>query len=121
MCAIDTPCSTSADRLLQIGIYNTLEEIAEAQERSQIIRLSSTVAGRYILKKLGYTEQSYHGDSVEIPPSVRVRMTATQVPRNVHPAHIYPRRRARATTILRNYQHDSKACFARLHLVSKRA
>ncbi|KAH6942965.1 hypothetical protein HPB50_013012 [Hyalomma asiaticum] len=59
--AIGLPCSTSTDRLMQLGIHNTLEEIAEAQERSQIARLSSTMTGRHILKKLGYTEQTYHG------------------------------------------------------------
>lgn len=109
--AIGIPCSTSTARLLQLGIHNTLEEIAEAQERSQITRLSSSVTGRHILKKLGYTEHSYHGDSVEIPPSFRELITATQIPRNVHPEHNYPRRRARAATILRNHQHDIKACF----------
>lgn len=85
--------------------------IAEAQEHSQITRLSSTEMGRHILKKLGYTEQSYYSDYVAIPPSVRELITAMQMPRNVHLEHNYPKRRAQDATILRDYRHNSKACF----------
>ncbi|KAH6945758.1 hypothetical protein HPB50_009800 [Hyalomma asiaticum] len=102
---------TSADRIVQLGIHNTLEVIAEAQERSQIARLSSTVIGRHRIKKLGSTEQSYDGHSVEIPSRIEDLITATQIPRNVHPEHTLPRRRAWAAAILKNYQYDSNACF----------
>ncbi|KAG0416909.1 hypothetical protein HPB47_006007 [Ixodes persulcatus] len=43
----------STERLMQLGVHNTLEEIIEAQETAQVARLSSSPAGRKILAVLG--------------------------------------------------------------------
>lgn len=42
---------------------------------------------------------------------MRELITAMQMPRNVHLEHNYPKRRAQDATILRDYRHNSKACF----------
>ncbi|XP_037508831.1 uncharacterized protein LOC119385478 [Rhipicephalus sanguineus] len=47
--ALGIPNYTQTERLLQLGMHNTLEEIVEAQERAQVIRLSGTKAGRRLL------------------------------------------------------------------------
>ncbi|KAM7314098.1 uncharacterized protein ISCGN_003883 [Ixodes scapularis] len=43
----------STERLMQLGVHNTLEEIIEAQETAQLARLSCSPAGRKILAVLG--------------------------------------------------------------------
>nr|XP_050046305.1 uncharacterized protein LOC126543213 [Dermacentor andersoni] len=46
------PMQASTERLMQLGVHNTLEEIIVAQESAQVARLSSTPAGRKILAVL---------------------------------------------------------------------
>lgn len=53
--ALGLPMSTSTEKLLELGVHNTLEEIAEAQERAQLLRLRTTKAGRHILHELGFS------------------------------------------------------------------
>ncbi|XP_037526368.1 uncharacterized protein LOC119403510 [Rhipicephalus sanguineus] len=61
--ALGLPESTSTTRLLQLGVYNTLEEIADAQRVSQLERMSLTATGRYILQKLGLNYHVQHGQN----------------------------------------------------------
>nr|XP_037276004.1 uncharacterized protein LOC119168713 [Rhipicephalus microplus] len=44
---------TNTERMLALGVHNTLEEIAEAQRKAQYHRLSQTRTGRAILKRIG--------------------------------------------------------------------
>lgn len=51
--ALGLPETTSTTRLLQLGVHNTMDEIAEAQRTAQLERLSTTKAGRWILEGFG--------------------------------------------------------------------
>lgn len=47
------PNSTSNVKLMNLGVHNTIEEMAEAQQMAQQERLTKTRAGRLILKAIG--------------------------------------------------------------------
>lgn len=51
--AFGLPMYTVTERIVQLGIHNTVKEIAEAQERAQFIRFATTQSGRHILKRIG--------------------------------------------------------------------
>ncbi|KAH6945783.1 hypothetical protein HPB50_009941 [Hyalomma asiaticum] len=51
--ALGLPNSTSTEKLEQLGLHNTAEEIFEAQRTAQITRLSTTQAGHRILRDAG--------------------------------------------------------------------
>lgn len=53
--ALGLPVFTSTDRLLQLGLHNTLPELTEAHTNSQHQRLRLTATGRYVLSTLGYS------------------------------------------------------------------
>ncbi|XP_037561080.1 uncharacterized protein LOC119440224 [Dermacentor silvarum] len=53
--ALGLPVRTHTEDLLRLGLHNTMEEIAQAQERAQLTRLSTTPAGRRILEEIGLT------------------------------------------------------------------
>ncbi|KAM7315618.1 hypothetical protein ISCGN_005401 [Ixodes scapularis] len=98
--ALGLPESTSTDRLLQLGIHNTLNEIAEAQRTSQLERLSGTNAGRRILENLGIGYHTQQGHKVTIPVAIRETIRVDPIPRNVHPEYNRGRREARAKALL---------------------
>lgn len=100
--ALGLPMSTSTEKLLELGVHNTLEEIAEAQERAQLLRLRTTKAGRHILHELGFSSTA--GDPPEwtpVPREIRDLITINPIPRNVHPDYNRGRRLARATAFLK--------------------
>ncbi|KAL1467538.1 hypothetical protein MTO96_042102 [Rhipicephalus appendiculatus] len=70
---------TSSDRLFHPGTHNTLEEIAEAQERAQFARLSTTRSGRNILRELG-----------DLPMEIESRFCS--IPVNSENKHLSPSR-----------------------------
>lgn len=51
--AIGISISRSADLFLSLQLQNTLDELTEAQQISQAVRLTKTTTGRNILRKLG--------------------------------------------------------------------
>ncbi|KAH9363854.1 hypothetical protein HPB48_009134 [Haemaphysalis longicornis] len=44
---------TSTQRLLELGVHNTIEDIIEARRAGQLIRLGTTRTGRHVLARLG--------------------------------------------------------------------
>ncbi|XP_072142257.1 glucose dehydrogenase [FAD, quinone]-like [Dermacentor andersoni] len=64
-----------------------LEELVEAQQVSQLERLSKTRRGRHVLEKLGITYHTQHGIKVEIPRTIREQLYVPPLPRNMHPQH----------------------------------
>ncbi|XP_075532827.1 uncharacterized protein LOC142566021 [Dermacentor variabilis] len=100
--ALGLPESTSTARLLQLGVYNTLEEIVDAQRTSQLERMSLTATGRYILWKLGFNYHVQHGQKQVIPPDLSDTLIVTPIPRNMHPEFNRGRRQARAKALLRS-------------------
>ncbi|XP_075732604.1 uncharacterized protein LOC142775152 [Rhipicephalus microplus] len=101
----------STSKLLELGLHNTLEELVEAQQVSQLERLSKTRPGRHLLEKLGITYHTQHGIKVEIPRSVREQVYVPPLPRNMHPQHHMGRRKARAQRITQSYSNDTEAVF----------
>lgn len=99
--ALGIPIRTRTERLLQLGVHNTLEEIAEAQERAQLARLSSSQTGRHILRELGHSPAEVDEKMRQVPREIRDLITVAPIPRNVHPEHNRGRRRARAATLLK--------------------
>lgn len=95
---------------MQLGMHNTLEEIAEAQERAQLIKLSTTRSGRHILKRIGIPITAIHNNHREIPSHLRKNITVISVPRNVHPIHNVGRRQARAKALLEKAKNQAEEC-----------
>ncbi|XP_070394080.1 uncharacterized protein [Dermacentor albipictus] len=68
--ALGLPQYTRNERLLQLGVHNTLGEIAEAQRIAQLERLSRTKAGREIMEKIGINYHGMNGPKTQIHPDV---------------------------------------------------
>lgn len=104
--ALGLPVRTHTEDLLRLGIHNTMEEIAEAQERAQLTRLSTTPAGRWILEEIGLAPTNDLACNTQLPREIREKLVVAPLPRNVHPVHNAGRRKARASAILRQIQND---------------
>uniref|UniRef100_L7LX14 Putative tick transposon n=1 Tax=Rhipicephalus pulchellus TaxID=72859 RepID=L7LX14_RHIPC len=109
--ALGLPESTSTERLLRLGIHNTLDEIAEAQRVSHLERLTLTSTGRHILQELGITYHRQHGDKVDIPKEIREKIHVAPAPRNMNPIYNPGRRKARAALLLKTYCNDKNTRF----------
>ncbi|XP_037502584.1 uncharacterized protein LOC119377021 [Rhipicephalus sanguineus] len=90
----------------ELGIHSTLEVIAEAQERAQLLRLSGTPAGRKILEEIGFNPIAHKPSYAQIPTEIRNNIYVAHIPRNVHPVHNTGRRKARAAAILGSLLRD---------------
>nr|XP_054923547.1 uncharacterized protein LOC129383211 [Dermacentor andersoni]XP_054923548.1 uncharacterized protein LOC129383211 [Dermacentor andersoni] len=105
--ALGLPGCTSTDLLLQLGVHNTLDELIEAQRRSQLERLTLTATGRHILTSHGITYHHQHGHKHQIPSTIRAWIHADPIPRNMHPEYNHARRTARATVLTKSLtRHD---------------
>lgn len=94
------PQNTSTSRLDQLGMHNGIDEVIEAQTTAQVIRLSSSKAGRRLLSEAGMSPHPCLERAVTLPRVVRATYMVTPFPRNVHPQHNEGRRLARARAIL---------------------
>ncbi|XP_075535920.1 uncharacterized protein LOC142571447 [Dermacentor variabilis] len=101
--------STSTNRLLQLGLHNTLEEIAEAQRTSQLERLSMTKAGRKILDDLGIRRSNEVEMKLPVPEEVRRQTRIDPIPRNMNPEFNKGRRAARAKALIDQHANDEHA------------
>ncbi|KAG0444972.1 hypothetical protein HPB47_008545 [Ixodes persulcatus] len=102
----------STERLMQLGVHNTLEEIIEAQETAQVARLSSSPAGRKILAVLGLNPTLVAERRHQFSDAQRASIQTSPFPCNVHPQHNVGRRRARAVAVLRHVRNEPRsACF----------
>lgn len=105
---------TSTARLLELGVNNTLEEIAEAQRTAQLERLSTTRTGRSILTRLGFagaTTPPQQQEAGVLPAETLQRLKITPLPRNVNPENNPGRRAARAKALTDTYANDTGALF----------
>ncbi|KAL1485045.1 hypothetical protein MTO96_049846 [Rhipicephalus appendiculatus] len=75
----------STSKLLELGLHYTLRKFVEAQQVSQLERLSQTRPGRHVLVQLGITCHTLHGIKVEITRPVRDQVYVPPTPRNMHP------------------------------------
>ncbi|KAM7301019.1 hypothetical protein ISCGN_016584 [Ixodes scapularis] len=103
--ALGLPERTATEKLLKLGVHNTIEELHEAQLVSQLKRLSSTVNGAWLLDKLGMAiPGGSHGPGdagEELPAETRQRFTISRISRNMHPDRNAERRQARAVALAR--------------------
>ncbi|KAH6936380.1 hypothetical protein HPB50_016440 [Hyalomma asiaticum] len=99
--ALGLPVRTHTNNLLALGVHNSAAEIAEAKQRSQLARLSTTTTGRHILDEIGLNPMQVETNSAHIPKHVQENVTVAPIPRNTHPVHNEGRRRARATALLK--------------------
>ncbi|XP_037515219.1 uncharacterized protein LOC119391623 [Rhipicephalus sanguineus] len=83
--ALGLPDSPSTELLLQLGIHNTLEDLIEAQQISELERLTRTRTGRSILDKLEISYHKQHGDETSLPSSIREKLQVASLPNNMHP------------------------------------
>lgn len=111
--ALGLLASTSTERLLELGLHNTLEEVSEAQRTAQLERLSTTVAGREILARVGYNlqEEQESSKTPRLPQPVRERLRILPLPRNIHPDHNRGRREARARALTETHANDTGALY----------
>lgn len=100
------PIFTSSDRLDQLGMHNNIDEIIEAQVTAQVVRLSSTKAGRRILDEVGMASRIMEERRTTLSRETRATYMVGPFPRNVHPQYNEGRRKARARAILRRVKDD---------------
>ncbi|KAG0415331.1 hypothetical protein HPB47_007517 [Ixodes persulcatus] len=105
--ALGLPMATSTDRLMQLGIHNTVSELVEAHRSSQIVRLSKTPTGRTVLDRLGIKPEPLQEAPVDVPKTIRKRLEVRPVPRNMHPQHHEERRKARAEALNKQHRNNS--------------
>ncbi|KAH7970933.1 hypothetical protein HPB49_016919 [Dermacentor silvarum] len=105
--ALGLPASTSTERLRELGLTNTYEELAAATMIAQRERLNATPQGRCLLRRLHYPlAPQFCGDETQlIPLALRKRLHVYPIPRNMHPTYHARRRRARATALLQRQGH----------------
>ncbi|KAG0434343.1 hypothetical protein HPB47_019171 [Ixodes persulcatus] len=105
--ALGLPMATSTDRLMQLGIHNTVSELVEAHRSSQIVRLSKTPTGRAVLDRLGIEPEPLQEAPVDVPKTIRKVLEVRPVPRNMHPQHHEERRKARAEALDKQHRNNS--------------
>lgn len=106
------PQSTSTEKLLELGLHNTIDELIEAHTVAQIMRLSSSKPGIKILEEAGIQPRHEPGTKISLTQQARTRIMVDPVPRNIHPVHNEGRRFARAKSILKKInQHKLGALF----------
>ena len=101
--ALHLPINTPTDRLLQLGLHNTIAELVDAHRQSQYLRLTKTATGRDILNSLGIRIPANDPTLLPIPRPLHRELRIKPLPRNMHPDHHDQRRRARAKALHRCY------------------
>lgn len=103
---------TSTQKLEALGLHNSLEEIAEAQQTAQLTRLSETRTGRSILKQLGIgAKEDDHRMQEQIPRELGKHIVVSPIPRNMTPTFHQERREARAKALIALHASDEGAVF----------
>lgn len=92
----------SHDKLLQLGVHNTFEELAAAQLNAQLERLELTETGRQLLRRLGHRVDTTADPDENIPDDIRQTLRIYPLPRNMDPNLHAARRQARAEYVERH-------------------
>lgn len=91
--AVELPDNTSTEKLLELGIHNTLEEIAEAQRTSQLVRLAETTTGNRIITRIRVQIPGINKEAREqLPKEIRSHITVRPMLKNMHPDYDAERR-----------------------------
>lgn len=107
--ALHLPKYTSTERLLMLGIHNTLPELVEAHRIAQYDRLTKTPTGRHILRTLDIRQECIGTDAVQMPRDIHKCLRIDPIPKNMHPEHHAERRKARAKALHRQYSNHKEA------------
>ncbi|XP_049271608.1 uncharacterized protein LOC125758439 [Rhipicephalus sanguineus] len=101
--ALGLPPNTSTDRLLRLGVHNTLDELIEAHRSAQVQRLYRSPTGRHILSSIGHDTSSHPPDLVSLPHAIRAAFYIKPLPKNMLAGHHDARRQARAAMLQAKY------------------
>lgn len=101
--ALNLPRYTSNERLLHMGIHNSLTELTEAHRSAQLERLSSTLTGRNILARIHLSPPGHCSTQHTLPPAIHRVLKVHPLPKNMHPEHHVDRRKARAEALHKHY------------------
>ncbi|KAH8008613.1 hypothetical protein HPB51_000108 [Rhipicephalus microplus] len=101
--ALGLPPNTSTDRLLRLGVHNTLDELIEAHRSAQVQRLYRSPTGRHILSSIGHDTSSHPPDLVSLPHAIRAAFYIKPLPKNMLAGHHDARRQARAAMLHAKY------------------
>ncbi|XP_075730280.1 uncharacterized protein LOC142772065 isoform X1 [Rhipicephalus microplus] len=110
--ALHLPKSTATDKLLQLGVHNTLGELVEAHLFSQYQRLSLTETGQVLLRRIGINVPGHTTATHEVPVTVSSNLLFPPLPKNTHPEHNRARREARAKSLQKRFPPSSPAVYA---------
>ncbi|XP_037508999.1 uncharacterized protein LOC119385361 [Rhipicephalus sanguineus] len=94
------------------SVYSSSEyssDIAEAHERAQVARLSTSQTGRRILRELGHSPASVSEKMGQVPREIRELITVAPISMNVHPEYNRGRRRARAAAIIKQIHSEERS------------
>ncbi|KAG0422086.1 hypothetical protein HPB47_002067 [Ixodes persulcatus] len=93
---------TATDKLLRLGVHNSMEELHEAQIISQLKRLDATTNGKWLLDRLGMAVPGgtqVPGGEEEIDHDTKQKFKISKLPKNMHPERDEGRRRARTAAL----------------------
>ncbi|EEC18311.1 hypothetical protein IscW_ISCW013812 [Ixodes scapularis] len=98
---------------MELGVNNTLEEIAEAERSAHLERLSGTKTGRKILQDLGINPNGSGGSAASepVPSSLMSGIKVCPIPRNMNPTHNAERRAARARALVDRHAEGEGAVY----------
>lgn len=107
--ALGLPERTATEKLLKLGVHNTIDELHEAHLVAQLKRLASTPNGTWLMNKLemavpGGTNTGTDPDH-ELSAELRSRIIVSRIPRNMHPGRDDGRRKARSEALSRTWDH----------------
>lgn len=100
--ALGIPMSASTERLLHMGLHNTVDELIEGHLSSQRARLAMTKTGQKLLNRFKWNSPDIK-PSKELPERWRHHIISQPLPKNMHPVHHSGRREARAKALNRKY------------------
>ncbi|XP_075550102.1 uncharacterized protein LOC142583500 [Dermacentor variabilis] len=109
--AMGLPQSASTQRLLQLGVYNTLTELIKGHKTAQIHRLSRTEHGRYILNLLNINPTGDIHPTASLPTGVCSRLVIKPMAKNMLPGRHDRRRQLKAQALDVTYSADEPAMY----------
>ncbi|XP_070384746.1 uncharacterized protein [Dermacentor albipictus] len=108
--ALGLPRHTSTEKLLQLEVHNSIDELTEANRTSQVHRLQGSKTGRWILARMGLRASPMGSDPATIPPHIRDIFVIKPLPK-ITLAGYQDGRRARAQDPHKTYWTNSAMAY----------
>ncbi|KAG0429786.1 hypothetical protein HPB47_023308 [Ixodes persulcatus] len=94
----------TTERLLELRVHNTFEELANAQIGVQIRRLGGTDSGRWLFDKLGLANPNAASlQQIELDDHIQTGVRTSRIWRNFNPSRDAERRMARSEALARTW------------------